>query len=95
LSRGIVDFAIGTGPHGAESACVVQTPQGPEILSTRIGNLIDENSSPQLNKFVLQTICNFDVAQQKVRLSKVSTTTISWNKSPCRQGLIRNYFVSI
>jgi len=95
LSRGLVDVAIGTGPHVAESVSLVQTPRGPGILATSLGNFIHPSLSPQPNNIALQTIWTFDAAQKKVLLSKVSTTTISCDGSFCRLGSVRNYVVPI
>jgi poly-gamma-glutamate synthesis protein (capsule biosynthesis protein) len=95
LSRGLIDVAIGSGPHVAESVVVIQTPRGLGILATSLGNFIHPGLSLQPNNVVLKTIWSFDAAQQKVRLDKVSTVTVSCDGSACRQGSIRNYVVPI
>lgn len=93
LSRGLVDVAIGSGPHVAESVAVVQTPRGPGVMATSLGNFIHPSLSAQPNNIVLQTTWSFDASLQRLRLDKVGTTTVACDGGACRQGGSRRYLV--
>ena len=93
LSRGLVDVAIGSGPHVAESVAVVQTPRGPGVLATSLGNFIHPSLSSQPNNVVLQTTWSFDLVRQRLRLDQAGTTTVACDGEVCRQGASRRYVV--
>lgn len=91
LSRGLVDVAIGSGPHVAESVAVVRTPRGTGVLATSLGNFIHPSLSKQPNNIVLNTTWSFDQLRQRLRLDRVGTTAISCDAEECRQGATRSY----
>jgi len=93
LSRGLVDVAIGTGPHVAEDVNVIKTPRGYGILATSLGNFIHPSLASQPNNVVLQTTWSFDKIRQRLRLDTAKTTKVSCDGEVCRQGLTRIYVV--
>lgn len=93
LSRGLVDVAIGSGPHVAEAVAVVKTPRGSGVLATSLGNFIHSSLSSQPNNVVLQTTWSFDPARQRLRLDQARTTTVGCDGEVCRQGAMRSYAV--
>jgi hypothetical protein len=93
LSRGLVDVAIGSGPHVAEAVAVVKTPRGSGVLATSLGNFIHPSLSSQPNNVVLQTTWSFDPARQRLRLDQARTTTVGCDGEVCRQGATRSYAV--
>lgn len=93
LSRGLVDVAIGSGPHVAESVTLVQTPRGAGVLATSLGNFIHPSLSSQKNNVILQTTWSFDPVRQRLRLDQAGTTSVACDGEVCRQGITRRYVV--
>lgn len=86
LAKGLVDVAIGSGPHIAEPVKVIQTPRGPGVLATSLGNFIHPSLRSQPNNIALRTSWTYDPSRQFLRLQNVMTTTVRCAGEVCRQG---------
>jgi hypothetical protein len=86
LARGLVDVAIGSGPHVAEPVKVIQTPRGSGVLATSLGNFIHPGLGSQPNNMALRTSWSYDPSRQLLRLQNVKTTTVRCAGETCRQG---------
>jgi len=91
LQRGLVDVAIGSGPHVAESVDIVQTPKGPRVMATSLGNFIHPSLSAQPNNIVLRTQWRYDSSQKILQLEAVKGTVASCVGESCRKGATRDY----
>lgn len=91
LQEGLVDVAIGTGPHVAESVAVVNTPRGQGVLATSLGNFIHPGLSTQPNNIVLMSGWSFNPASGGLLLQELSTRRASCRGGTCRQGESRRY----
>ena len=67
MSRGLVNVAIGSGPHVAEAVAVVNTPRGSSVLNNSVDNFIHTTLSSQPNNVVLQTTWSFEPLRQQLR----------------------------
>lgn len=94
LSRGLVDVAIGSGPHAAEAVGVVKTLRGSCLLTTSVGNFIHPTLSSQPNKVILQTIWSFEPFCQRLRLYQAKTSTVGCDGEVCGQSAILSYVVT-
>lgn len=86
LQEGLVDVAIGTGPHVAESVAVVPTPRGRGVLATSLGNFIHPGLSAQPNNIVLISGWSLNPASGELRLQALSTRRASCRGGQCRAG---------
>lgn len=86
LSAGVVDVAIGTGPHIAEKVDIIKTPRGARVLSTSLGNFIHPSLSPQPNNIVLKTAWSYDNPSSTLTLRAVTAVQVSCDGGVCHQG---------
>ncbi len=91
LNMGLVDVAIGSGPHVAESVSIIKTPSGLGVLATSLGNFIHPSLSRQKNNIVLQTEWSYNNQSRELELGSVSTTTVSCEGESCSIGLSKLY----
>ncbi|MFL0765038.1 MAG: CapA family protein [Prochlorococcus sp.] len=91
LARGLVDVAIGTGPHIAESVAIVKTPSGQGVLATSLGNFIHPSLGAQKNNIILQTKWSYDNRSKKLSLQSLKTTKVSCAGESCKVGANRHY----
>ncbi|AFY27496.1 Bacterial capsule synthesis protein PGA_cap [Cyanobium gracile PCC 6307] len=86
LEKGLVDIAIGSGPHVAESVKVIQTPRGSGVLATSLGNFIHPSLLPQPNNIALRARWTYDPTRQVLRLHNLKTTKVRCDGEICRKG---------
>lgn len=86
LEAGLVDIAIGTGPHVAESVAVIATPRGHGVLATSLGNFIHPGLAAQPNNMLLISGWSFDQASGRVRLRSLSSRRIACHGALCQAG---------
>lgn len=79
----LVDIAIGTGPHIAESIEIINTKHGKKILATSLGNFIHPSLSPQPYNVVLQTTWSIDASSQEPQLIKANAVKASCDGGTC------------
>lgn len=91
LNMGLVDVAIGSGPHVAESVSIIKTPSGLGVLATSLGNFIHPSLGRQRNNIVLQTEWSYNNQSRELELDSVSTTIVSCEGESCRIGLSKLY----
>ena len=83
IQSNLVDIAIGTGPHIAESIEIVNTKDGKKILATSLGNFIHPSLSPQPYNAVLQTTWKIDSASKRPVLTKTKAVRASCDGGTC------------
>lgn len=93
IARGLVDVAIGSGPHVAESVTVFRSPKGSAVLATSLGNFIHPSLSSQPNNIVLRTAWAYDSKKRRLTLKSLRTTTVSCHAEKCKQIQTRSYAV--
>ncbi|MEB3331102.1 MAG: CapA family protein [Synechococcaceae cyanobacterium] len=86
LEEGLVDIAIGTGPHVAESLAVIATPGGHGVLATSLGNFIHPGLAAQPNNILLISGWSFDQASGRVRLHALSSRRVACHGAVCQAG---------
>ena len=91
LKMGLVDVAIGSGPHVAGLVSIVNRQIGPGVLATSLGNFIHPSLGRQKNNIVLQTEWRYDNKSSELALGSVSTTIVSCEGESCHQGLSKVY----
>ena len=79
----LVDIAIGTGPHIAETIEVVNTKHGKKILATSLGNFIHPSLAAQPNNAVLQTTWTIDPVSKEHKLLKANALKVSCDGTTC------------
>ena len=79
----LVDIAIGTGPHIAETIEVVNTKNGKKILATSLGNFIHPSLAAQPNNAVLQTTWSIDPVSKEPKLLKANALKVSCDGTTC------------
>ena len=82
--QGLVDLAIGSGPHIAESIEIVPTKDGNKILATSLGNFIHPSLAPQPNNSVLTTRWKY-TENQRFQLLEAKNIKVSCDGGECRQ----------
>lgn len=93
LKQGLIDIAIGSGPHIAEPISIVQTPRGPRVMATSLGNFIHPSLASQPNNVILRTQWIYDPSTQHLQLDGVKGTVASCVGEECRKGTTRVYAV--
>ena len=83
-SQGLVDLAIGSGPHIAESIEIVPTKDGNKIVATSLGNFIHPSLAPQFNNSVLTTRWKY-TKDQTFKLLEAKDVKVSCDGGECRQ----------
>lgn len=91
LQEGLVDVAIGTGPHVAESVTVVTTPRGKGVLATSLGNFIHPGLSAQPNNIVLLSSWTLHQPSGRLQLQTLRTVRASCRAEQCRAGAATQY----
>ena len=86
LQRGLVDVAVGSGPHIAEEVKVINTPNGPGVLATSLGNFIHPSLSSQPYNIALLTNWRLRPADGRVELLDARRTIIGCDAETCRMG---------
>lgn len=85
IHANLIDVAIGTGPHVAESISIVKTRHGSRILATSLGNFIHPSLSSQENNIVITSKWRFNPVSGSVDLLSLRPVKISCNGSVCTQ----------
>ena len=83
INLNLVDVAIGSGPHIAESVEIINTQYGKKILATSLGNFIHPSLSPQPYNIVLQTKWTIDPQNQEPRLITAKAIKASCDGGTC------------
>ncbi len=83
-SQGLVDLAIGSGPHIAETIEVVPTNDGNKVLATSLGNFIHPSLAAQSNNSVLTTRWKY-TKNQTFQLLEAKNIKVSCDGGECRQ----------
>lgn len=83
ISLNLVDIAIGTGPHIAESVEIVKTNYGNKLLATSLGNFIHPSLSPQPFNIVLQTRWRIQQYNQEPTLIEAKAIKASCDGGKC------------
>ena len=83
VQSNLVDIAIGTGPHIAESIEIINTKNGKKILATSLGNFIHPSLSPQPYNAVLQTTWKINHSSKEPELIKVNAIKASCDGGSC------------
>jgi len=83
INLNLVDIAIGSGPHIAESVEIVNTKHGKKILATSLGNFIHPSLSAQPYNIVLQTNWKIDPQSQEPRLITAKAIKASCDGDSC------------
>ena len=86
LQRGLVDVAIGSGPHIAEDVTVLNRDQGPGVLATSLGNFIHPSLWSQPYNIVLVTRWRLDPGTGRVSLLRAGRTIIGCDGETCHMG---------
>ena len=84
VKEGLVDIAIGSGPHVAETIEIVPTNYGKKILATSLGNFIHPSLAPQLNNSVLTTRWIY-TKDQAMKLIEAENVQVSCDGEKCRR----------
>ena len=84
LREGLVDLAIGSGPHVAETIEIIPTRHGNKILATSLGNFIHPSLAPQPNNSVLTTRWKY-TKNQAMQLLEAKNIQVSCDGGKCRQ----------
>lgn len=79
----LVDIAIGTGPHIAETIEIVNTKHGKKILATSLGNFIHPSLAAQPKNAVLQTTWIIDPESKEPKLLKAKALKVSCDGKTC------------
>ena len=82
VKEGLVDLAIGSGPHVAENIEIVPTDYGRKILATSLGNFIHPSLAPQLNNSVLTTRWKY-TQDQAMQLLEAENVQVSCDGEKC------------
>ena len=91
LSRDLVDIAIGSGPHVAESVSIVKTPKGDKVKATSLGNFIHPGLGYQPNNIVLRTGWTYLPESNQLELESLLAVKVSCNGERCVMGGSRKY----
>ena len=91
IARGLVDVAIGSGPHVAERVAVLSAPRGSAVLATSLGNFIHPSLASQPNNIVLRTAWKYDAGANSLRLRSLRATTVACRADMCRQTQTKSY----
>ena len=83
IQEGLVDIAIGTGPHIAETIEIINTKHGKKILATSLGNFIHPSLAAQPKNAVLQTTWIIDPTSKEPRLLKANALKVSCDGTTC------------
>ena len=86
LREGLVDAAIGSGPHVAESVSIVKTPRGNRILATSLGNFIHPSLSAQPNNIALLSRWRYDASTGNIGLEVLKSAKVSCRSEACTLG---------
>jgi len=89
LREGLVDAAIGTGPHIAESVTIVKTTRGDRILATSLGNFIHPSLGAQPNNIVLLSRWRYSTSTGAIMLESLKTVKTSCRGGYCARGLTK------
>lgn len=89
LREGLVDAAIGSGPHVAESISIVKTPRGDRILATSLGNFIHPSLSAQPNNIALLSRWRYNNSTGDINLESVKTVKVSCRAESCSRGITK------
>lgn len=90
LREGLVDIAIGTGPHVAESVSLLKTPRGSGVLATSLGNFIHPSLSAQPRNIVLVSAWSYAPSSGVVSLNSLKSVGVSCDGSNCRRTRIKS-----
>ena len=82
VEEGLVDLAIGSGPHVAENIEIVPTDHGRKILATSLGNFIHPSLAPQSNNSVLTTRWKY-TQDQAMQLLAAENVQVSCDGEKC------------
>lgn len=83
-SQGLVDLAIGSGPHVAETIEIVPTQDGNKVLATSLGNFIHPSLAPQSNNSVLTTRWKY-TKNRTFQLLEAKNIQVSCDGGECRK----------
>ena len=86
LQQGLIDVALGSGPHIAEEVRVIQTPRGAGVLATSLGNFIHPSLSKQPHNIVLRTSWRLQPASGMPQLLRAEHTLVRCDAQDCRRG---------
>ena len=92
LREGLVDAAIGSGPHVAESVSIVKTPHGNRVLATSLGNFIHPSLSDQVNNIALLSRWRFYPSSETIELDSLKSAKVSCRGEICTSGTIKTLF---
>lgn len=79
----LVDVAIGSGPHIAESIEIIDTNHGKKVMATSLGNFIHPSLSPQPHNVILQTEWKFDTTNSEPALISAKAIKASCDGGSC------------
>ena len=83
VQSNLVDIAIGSGPHIAESIEIIDTNHGKKVLATSLGNFIHPSLSAQPYNVVLQTEWKLDATNQEPILISANAIKASCDGGSC------------
>lgn len=86
LREGLVDVAIGSGPHVAESVSIVKTPRGNRVLATSLGNFIHPSLSSQPNNISLFSRWRYNTSSRTIEIESLKSVKISCRAETCKRG---------
>jgi len=89
LREGLVDVAIGSGPHIAESVSIVRTPRGDRILATSLGNFIHPSLSAQPKNIALLSRWHYATLTGAIKLESLKTVKVSCRGGSCARGVMK------
>jgi len=89
LREGLVDAAIGTGPHIAEPVTIVKTTRGDRILATSLGNFIHPSLGAQPNNIALLSRWRYSTSTGAIMLESLKTVKASCRGGSCARGVMK------